>query len=85
LARRPIALPTFPGQTFYSIFGQVGLRGEGPSKVVGFRVKVIFTIRASVEWIGVRLNAPNPRSNGGSLLEHSLHDCGGTDAMRFIL
>ena len=32
----------------------------------------------------MRLNAPNHRSNGGGLLEHSLHDCGGTDAMRLF-
>jgi len=72
--------PDIPDQTFYRFSGGWACEVTAP-----FVLKVIFTIRASVERIGVRLNAPNHRSNGGGLLEHSLHDCGGTDAMRFIL
>ena len=33
----------------------------------------------------VRRDAPKHCANGGSLLEHTLHDCGRTNAMRFIL
>ena len=35
--------------------------------------------------LGCRQNAPNHCANGDSLLEHTLHDCGRTDAMRFLL